>query len=160
MKYDKYETLVKYITEVAVSYTHLDVYKRQVVYWRRTVGEVWWPSGPAALPKAQPPGIAQATDRRVTTLWRDRQHRTMRGRRRRGKTCVATLPGPRRFKLSGERTETGIPLTRDVLRHECAHGCRHDPALAPLARAPRRFHRTPHRPQRRRGRGDAAGGRP
>jgi hypothetical protein len=63
--------------------------------------------GPAALPKAQPPGIAQARDRRVTTLWRDRQHRTMRGRRRRGKTCVATLPGPRRFKLSGERTERG-----------------------------------------------------
>jgi hypothetical protein len=63
--------------------------------------------GPAALPKAQPPGIAQARDRRVTTLWRDRQHRTMRGRRRRGKTCVATLPGPRWFKLSGERTERG-----------------------------------------------------
>ena len=35
----------------------------------------WWEKWRVALlPKAQPPGIAQARYRRVTTLWRDRQH--------------------------------------------------------------------------------------
>ena len=130
----------------------------------------------ALLPKAQPPGIAQARYRRVTKLWRDRQqtHAGAEGARSRCRfpSPACALPnsqakgqmGERGFRAR-ERTSDCMPMQPMAPQERPTFSppdARHhvEPHLAAHARTPRRLHRTPHRPERCGDRHDAGGGRP